>query len=60
MKKVRVTWVKSLIGAKPKHRKTIEVLGLRRLGHTVEKELNPAIQGMIDSVSHLVRVEDAN
>lgn len=58
MKKVKITWVKSTIGAKEPHRRTIKALGLRRLHHSVEKELNPSVQGMIDSVTHLIKVEE--
>ena len=55
--KVRITLVKSPIGRKPNQRRTVEALGLRRIRHTVEKELNPSLQGMIDTVAHLVNVE---
>lgn len=57
-KKLRVTLVKSTIGAKPQHRKTIEALGLRKIRHTVEKQDNPQMRGMIAKVSHLVEVEE--
>ena len=60
MKKVKVTWVKSSIGAKKQHKRTIKALGLSRLNETVEKELTPAVEGMINAVSFLVKVEDAN
>ncbi|MDK2973226.1 MAG: large subunit ribosomal protein [Candidatus Sumerlaeota bacterium] len=58
MKSVRVTWIKSTIGCKQSHRRTMEALGLKHMGHSVVKELNPAIKGMIDSVYFLVRVEE--
>ena len=58
MKKVRVTWIKSTIGCKQCHRRTIEALGLKRMGHSVVKELTPAVKGMIDSVYFLVSVEE--
>ena len=58
MKKVRVTWVRSAIGYRAKHRRTVEALGLRRMGQTVEKELTPQIQGMIKKVEYLLKVED--
>lgn len=60
MKKVKITWVKSQIGTKEPHRRTIQALGLRRLHHTVEKELTPQIQGMINTVSYMVKVEEVN
>ncbi|NMA84598.1 MAG: 50S ribosomal protein L30 [Epulopiscium sp.] len=57
--KVKITLVKSTIGAKPKQRLTIEALGLKKLHKTVEHQDNPAIRGMIDKVRHLVKVEEA-
>ncbi|SHK35802.1 50S ribosomal protein L30 [Paramaledivibacter caminithermalis] len=56
--KLKITLVKSTIGAKPKHRKTIEALGLRKIRQTVEKLDNPQMRGMIDKVSHMVEVEE--
>jgi large subunit ribosomal protein L30 len=56
--KVRITLVRSVYGKRPNQRKTVEALGLRRINHSVVKESNPAIQGMIRTVSHLVRVEE--
>jgi large subunit ribosomal protein L30 len=58
MTKVRITWIKSGICHKKAHKRTIEALGLKRLNHSVEKELNPAIKGMIDKVSFMVKVEE--
>lgn len=58
MKKVRITWVKSTIGHRQRHRRTIEALGLKRMGHSVVKEETPAVRGMIDSVSFLLKIED--
>ncbi len=56
--KVRVTLVKSPLGRKPNQRKTVEALGLRRIRHSVVHELTDSIQGMINTVSHLVQVEE--
>ncbi len=56
--KLKVTLVKSTIGAKPKHKKTIEALGLHKLGKTVEIPNNAASQGMVFQVKHLVKVEE--
>jgi len=58
MPKVKITLFKSLITSKARHRRTIEALGLRRVNSTVIKEVNPAIQGMIDTVSYMVKVEE--
>ena len=56
--KVKVTLVKSPIGAVPKHRKTVEALGLTKLQKTVELPDNEAVRGMIWQVKHLVKVEE--
>ena len=56
--KLKVTLVKSPIGAVPKHRKTVEALGLRKLNKTVELPDNEAVRGMIWQVKHLVKVEE--
>lgn len=56
--KLKITLVKSTIGAVPKNRKTVEALGLRKLNHSVEMPDNDAVRGMIRQVSHLVKVEE--
>jgi large subunit ribosomal protein L30 len=56
-RKIRVTLVKSLIGARPEHRASVRGLGLRKRNHTVEVIDTPATRGMINSVSFLLRVE---
>lgn len=56
--KLKITLVKSTIGAIPKHKKTAEALGLKKLNKTVEQQDNPAIRGMVDSIRHLVKVEE--
>jgi large subunit ribosomal protein L30 len=58
MSKVRITWTKSAIGYNIKQKLTIKSLGLRRLQHSVEHQDTPVIRGMINKVSHLVRVEE--
>ena len=57
--KLKVTLVKSPIGAVPKHKKTVEAMGLRKLNKTVELPDNAATRGMIQQVQHLVKVEEA-
>ena len=57
-KKLRITLVKSTIGAVPKNKKTVEALGLRKIGKTVEMPDNDAVRGMIQRVRHLVSVEE--
>ena len=56
--KLKITLVKSTIGAVPKHRKTVEALGLKKLHHTVEMPDNAAVRGMVNQVKHLVKVEE--
>lgn len=58
MAEIKITLVKSTIGAIPKHRKTIEALGLRKLNSSKVQQDNVAIRGMIKQVSHLVKVEE--
>lgn len=56
-KKIKVTLVKSLIGTKESHRATIRGLGLRRLSSSAELQDTPAIRGMINKVSYLLKCE---
>ena len=58
MAKLKVTLVKSPIGAIPKQRATVEALGLRKLNKTVELPDKEAVRGMIWHVKHLVQVEE--
>lgn len=55
---VKVTLVKSPVSAIPKHRRTVEALGLHKLHQTVELPNNAATKGMVAQVSYLVKVED--
>jgi large subunit ribosomal protein L30 len=57
-KKIRVTLVKGLRGTIHKHRESVKGLGLRHRSHTVEVIDTPAIRGMINRVSYLVKVEE--
>jgi large subunit ribosomal protein L30 len=56
--KLKVTQVRSAIGAKPKQRGTLRALGLKRINHTVELPDRPEIRGMVARVPHLVTVEE--
>jgi large subunit ribosomal protein L30 len=55
--KIRVKLVKSTAGCKSGHVATVRGLGLRKLHQTVELKDTPAVRGMIETVSYLVRVE---
>lgn len=56
-KKIKVTLVKSIIGTKQSHRATVRGLGLRRLNSSSELQDTPAVRGMINKVSYLVKAE---
>lgn len=56
--KLKVTLVKSTIGAIPKHKKTVEALGLKKVNKSVELPNNAATLGMVQQVRHLVKVEE--
>lgn len=58
MSRVRITLKRSPIGRKPSHRDTARRLGLRKIRQTVEHELTPQIQGMINRVDYLLDVEE--
>jgi len=55
--KIKVELVKSTIGAIPKHKRTVEALGLGKINSSNIHEDNAAIRGMIEQVIHLVKVE---
>jgi large subunit ribosomal protein L30 len=57
--KIKVTLVRSPIGAKPNHRACVKGLGLKRLNQSVLLKATPAVRGMIRQVDHLVRSEVA-
>lgn len=57
-KTIKVTQVRSAIGRLPKHQATLRGLGLRRMNHTVELIDTPAVRGMINQVSYMVKVEE--
>ena len=57
--KLKVTLVKSPIGCVPKHRRTVEALGLKKVNKTVELPDNATVRGMVNQVSYLVKVEEA-
>lgn len=58
MANLKITLVKSTIGAIPKHRATVLALGLKKVNKTVEMPDNAAVRGMINNVRHLVKVEE--
>ncbi|OGW36989.1 MAG: 50S ribosomal protein L30 [Nitrospirae bacterium GWD2_57_9] len=58
-KKLKITLVKSGIARPGKHKAVLVGLGLRKLNHSVIRVDSPQIQGMINKVSHLLKVEEA-
>lgn len=58
MAAIKVKLVRSKIGKTQKQKRTVEALGLRKIGQVVEKEDTPQIRGMINVVSHMVQVEE--
>jgi large subunit ribosomal protein L30 len=57
--KVQIRLIKSTIGRKPAQRKTVRALGLKKINSVVVHEKNLPIMGMIQTVRHLVEVEEA-
>ncbi len=58
-KKLKITLVKSGIARPGKHKVVLVGLGLRKLNHSVIRVDSPQMRGMINKVSHLVKVEEA-
>ncbi len=58
MARLKVTQVKSGIGGKQNQRDTLRSLGLKRISDVVVKEDRPEIRGMVQTVTHLVTVEE--
>lgn len=59
MGKIKVTKVKSAINRTQRQKRTLEALGLKKIGQVIEHDATPNILGMIAKVSHLVSVEEA-
>lgn len=55
---LKIRLVKSTIGALPKHKKTVQALGLKKLHSSVIRQNNAATLGMVNQVKHLVKVEE--
>jgi large subunit ribosomal protein L30 len=56
---LEITQIKSVIGGKQNQRDTLRSLGLKRIGHTVVRNADAVTVGMVNTVSHLVKVEEA-
>ena len=58
-KKLIITQIKSAIGYRQRTKDTLIALGIRKMNTSVVKNNSPAIQGMVNAVNHLVKVEEA-
>ncbi len=56
---IKITLIKSKIGAIPKQRATVAALGLRKINSSVIQKDNPQIRGMIHRIRHMVKVENS-
>lgn len=59
MSTLKITLIKSTSGSLKNHKATVQALGLKKVGQTVEKQDCPATLGMIKVVAHLVKVTQA-
>ncbi len=59
MAKIKITQIKSRIGAPAVQKRTLDALGLKKMHHSVVKEDTPAVMGMVKAVHHLVEVTNA-
>ena len=56
---LEITQIKSVIGGKQNQRDTLRSLGLKRIGHTVVRTADAVTVGMVNTVPHLIKVEEA-
>lgn len=57
-KKVVITLVRSPIGQSPRQRGTLQALGLKRIHQSIEHIDTPVLRGMVNKVSHLVKLDE--
>jgi len=55
---LKITQIRSGIDYRARTKRTLEALGLHRMHQTVVQQDNPAIRGMINSISHLLKIEE--
>jgi large subunit ribosomal protein L30 len=60
MAQLKVTQIRSTIGGKQNQRDTLRSLGLKKIGQVVIKEDRPEFRGMVNTVRHLVTVEEVD
>jgi large subunit ribosomal protein L30 len=56
---LKITLIRSMAGKPEKHRKVLRGMGLNKLNRTVELVDTPSVRGMVDKVSHLVKMEES-
>ncbi len=59
MAQIKIKQIKSRINCPATQKRTLDALGLKKMNHTVVKEDNPSIMGMVAKVHHLVEVSKA-
>ena len=60
MTQLKIRQVRSAVGGKQYQRDTLRTLGLKRIGDSSTREDRPAVRGMIETVAHLVAVEEVD
>lgn len=58
MEKIKVTLIKSIIGASKRQKRTVHALGLRKINSSREHTATPQVLGMVNKVNHLIKVEN--
>jgi large subunit ribosomal protein L30 len=58
MKKLRIKQVRSGIGRPERQKRTLRALGFKRMNQTIEVEVSPQVEGMINKVKHLIEIEE--
>ncbi|MDR1553244.1 MAG: 50S ribosomal protein L30 [Prevotellaceae bacterium] len=58
MAKCKITQVRSKIGSTKRQRATLAALGLRKINHSVERQITPSLLGQIEKVKHLIKTEE--
>lgn len=58
MKKLKIKQVRSGIGRPERQKRTLRALGFKRMNQTIEVEVSPQVEGMINKVKHLIEIEE--
>ncbi|MBN2664166.1 MAG: 50S ribosomal protein L30 [Bacteroidales bacterium] len=58
MEKIKVTLIRSIIGASKRQKRTVQALGLRKINSSSEHTASPQVLGMVNKVNHLIKVEN--